>query len=199
MAARAVGDVDFARSALLDGLATAERVTYVGEEARLLAELAGVDADADAYDDARRRALAALALVRAGIGDHESGLRALTTLAVVERQAGDHAAAELLLDEAVDDVEPPDRTDAWRQAAAALAELLVERGAIERAAALLDEAETPASDGVRTRVAIARGRSALLAATGRPAEGAALLAEVTGSALATAFASTDGEGAASSQ
>ena len=105
------------------------------------------------------------------------------------------AAAELLLDEAVDDVEPPDRTDAWRQAAAALAEILVERGAIERAAALLDEAETPASDGVRTRIAIARGRSALLAATGRPADGAALLAEATGSALATAFASTDGESA----
>ncbi|MDQ6697156.1 MAG: AAA family ATPase, partial [Actinomycetota bacterium] len=185
MAARAVGDVDLARTALLDGLGSVERAPYVGEEARLLVELAGVDADAGATDDARRRARAALALVRAGIGDHGSGLRALTTLATVERQGGDPAAAELLLDEAVDDVDPANRTDAWRQAAAALAELLVERGALERASALLDETETPPSDGVRTRIAIARGRAALLSALGRPAEGTSLLAEATGSALTT--------------
>lgn len=185
MAARAMGDVELARTVLLDGLASVERAPYVGEEARLLAELAGVDADAGAIDDARRRARAALALVRAGIGDHGSGLRALTTLAWVERQAGDLAAAELLLDEAVDDVDAASRTDSWRQAAAALAEVLVERKALERASSLLADAETPASDGVRTRIAIARGRAALLSALGRPAEGASLLAKVTGSALTT--------------
>jgi len=185
MAARALGDVELARTVLLDGLASVERAPYVGEEARLLAELAGVDADAGAIDDARRRARAALALVRAGIGDHGSGLRALTTLAWVERQAGDLAAAELLLDEAVDDVDAASRTDSWRQAAAALAEVLVERKALERASSLLADAETPASDGVRTRIAIARGRAALLSALGRPAEGASLLAKVTGSALTT--------------
>ncbi len=165
-AARAVGDADGARAALLDGLATVERVPYVSEEARLLAELAGVDADVGSGDEARRRSRAALALVRAGIGDNESGIRALTTLAVIDRQSGDHGSAELLLDEAVDGADVDNRTDAWRQAAAALAELLVERGALDRAASLLDAAETPRSDGVRTRAAVARGRAALLSATG---------------------------------
>jgi hypothetical protein len=116
-----------------------------------------------------------MALVRAGMGDHESGLRALTTLAELDRDSGDLSSAELLLEEAVEGVAPEDRTDAWRQAAAALARLLVERGALERAHALLDEAEHPPSDGVRTKVALARGRRAVLTAEGRPDEGEAIL------------------------
>ena len=48
---------------------------------------------------------------------------------VLDRDAGDLSSAELLLEEAVDGVAPEDRTDAWRQAAAALARLLVDRGA----------------------------------------------------------------------
>jgi len=181
MAARALGDLAQARGALLVGLGMAEQVTYVGEQARVLAELAAVEAEDGRRDEATRRARAALALVRAGIGDHESGMRALTTLASLERAAGDLSSAEMLLEEAIEGVSVEDRTDAWRQAAAALVELLVERGAIGRAEVLLDDAEQPPSDGVRTRVMLARARRALLVAGGRRVDGEAVLAAVAAS------------------
>ena len=128
--------------------------------------------------EATRRARAALALVRAGMGDHESGLRALTTLAELDRDAGDLSSAELLLEEVGrrSGTRGPDRRLApGRRGAGPDAG----RPGSDRAGhALLDEAEHPPSDGVRTKVALARARRAVLSAEGRPADGEAVLRSV---------------------
>lgn len=124
-----------ARRHLLDGLEMARRVEWVAEEARLLTELATVELQAGNREDARRRARAALALVRTGIGDHESELRALCVLGEVSRARGDLAEAQLVLEEAAGPVEaaPATTTLGWALAQATVADLLVECGDLDSA------------------------------------------------------------------
>lgn len=153
-ALRCVGDLAAARAVLLQALASSRGLAFVGEDARLLAELARVELDDDEPLAAERRARAALARVRAGIGDHESGLRAMVVLAELERRAGANDAAELLLEEAAAEVAPADRTDAWREAAVALAEMRSAAGDTADAAGLLASCEDPPTEEVHLRARI---------------------------------------------
>ncbi len=148
-ALRVDGDHAAARAVLVTALAAAGGWAHVGEDARLLAELARVELEAGEDVAAERRARAALARVRAGVGDHESGLRAQAVLAEVERRAGAADAAELLLEEAAAaEVAPADRTDGWRNAAAALAEMRLDAGDRAGAAELLARAHEPPTEEV---------------------------------------------------
>lgn len=159
--ARLTGDAAGAREVLVDTIALARTSSYTGEDARLLAELARVELDDGDHDEAERRARAALALVRAGIGDHESGLRSLLVLAEVERHRDEPGRAELLLEEAVAPRDPEDRTDGWRAAALVLARLRLDAGDVARARALLDACDDPASEEVRTVAAVVALRAEL--------------------------------------
>lgn len=165
-AARVAGAHDDARAVLVRALADTRDLPSVGEDARLLAELARVELDAGHPAEAERRARAALALVRAGVGDHESGLRSLVVLAAVERARGALDVAELLLEEAAADREPVDRTDSWRFAGIDLAACRLAAGDRAGAAELLDRCDHPPSEEVRVRAALAAGRASLDAAAG---------------------------------
>ncbi|MEJ7583632.1 MAG: hypothetical protein WKF43_05960 [Acidimicrobiales bacterium] len=169
-AARMRGHHDEARSLLLSGLALSRGVTYVGEDARLLAELAGLEADSGHPDAAVRRARAALAMVRAGLGDHDTGLRALVLLAELAGRAGDRSGAQLLLEEAVATHEAGPAPESWHQANAALALVLLERGDVAGARTLLEAAAAGPGEGVRTAVAVARAEAALAVHDGRPGD-----------------------------
>ncbi len=177
-AARMEGDHGRARRHLLDGLEVSRRASYASEDGRLLAELALVEADAGEDDSANRRGRAALAMVRAGIGDHDTGLRALMVLAELARRAGDLTEAQLLLEEAVGlpGTGPP--TDSWRQANAALATVLAERGEVATAARHAAVAADGPGEGVRVAVAVARARAAVADAEGSPARAVDALSEV---------------------
>lgn len=153
-AARVEGDTGAARAILQRAIASSRQLAHVGEDARLMGELARVELEAGNVDIAERHARSALALVRAGIGDHESGLRCLLVLAEVARRRGSGADAELLLEEAAGPCDPADRTDAWRQAALALAELRLDAGDPDRAAALLAACVEPPTQEVRVLAAI---------------------------------------------
>ncbi len=177
-AARLRGDHTTARRHLLDGLATSQRATYVGEDARLLAELALVEADAGDDEGAMRRGRAALAMVRAGIGDHDTGLRALLVLAELSRRAGDLAGAQLLLEEAVGLSGEGPPTDTWRQANAALAAVLVARGDPAAAAGHTSLAADGTGEGVRVAVAVARAEAAVAVAEGDPVRAVSALTDV---------------------
>lgn len=147
--ARAMGDRIRARS-LIDTILTGNRpVGAPAEDARALAELAALELDADDLDGAERRARASLALVRAGIGDDESGLKALRVLARVSLRRGHRDAAELLLDEAASERRPGDRSEGWRLAALALADLRLDGGDRDAAELLLGSASEPPCDLVR--------------------------------------------------
>lgn len=144
-AARAEGDLTSAGQLLAEALAAADPA--VGEDARILAELARVELESDQLEEAERHARSSLALVRAGVGDHESGLRALGVLAEAARQRDEPEVAELLLEEAVDDRHPEDRSDAWRLAALSLARLRLTAGDPARAQVLVGRcAESPTDD-----------------------------------------------------
>ena len=145
-AARMSGDLAAARSVLDAALVRTRQEGYVGEDARIQAELARVELDAGNHGAAEEQARSALALVRAGIGDHESGLRALLVLAEVEQVVGTASAAELLLEEAVQPCDPRNRTEAWRLAALTLAGLRLDAGDRTGAAALLDDCSDPPVD-----------------------------------------------------
>ncbi|CAN5747363.1 hypothetical protein BH24ACT3_BH24ACT3_08420 [soil metagenome] len=173
--ARTVGAIDRARTALRAGLGTARHVTYVGEESRLLAELAGLEADAGEVEEAERRARAALALVRAGIGDADSELRALIVLGELAERRGDRAAAQLLLEEAISLQEPSGATSAWRRAHAHPALLLASRGASVEAQRAAEVAVDGGEESVRTRVLVQRALAAVAVGEGRPAEARRLL------------------------
>ncbi len=160
-AARVAGDLDTARVVLRQALGSSRSLAYVGEEARLLAELARVELAAGDLAEAERQGRGALALVRAGIGDHESGLNALVVLASIERERGAHEVAELLLEEAAADRAPEDRTDGWRRAAVALAELRLGAGDLDGARGLVERCEQPPTEAPRLVEAIARVRSEL--------------------------------------
>ncbi len=158
-ALRTGGDRAGSRAVLVQALAASRGLAYVGEDARLLAELARVELEDDEAVAAERRARAALARVRSGMGDHESGLRAMVVLAELERRAGAIDTAELLLEEAAAEVAPADRTDAWRAAAIALAELRAEAGNTGEALDLVARVEDPPTEevGLRSRIdALAR-------------------------------------------
>jgi class 3 adenylate cyclase/tetratricopeptide (TPR) repeat protein len=164
--ARVEGDLDTARLVLMAARTASRETAHVGEDARIIAELSRVELDAGALDEAERHARAALALVRTGVGDHESGLRSLTVLAEVARREGRRDEAELLLEEAAGERAPEDRSDAWRQAAVALARLRGAAGDGARARELLDQAEDPPSDDILLAAAIAEARAGLAGAVG---------------------------------
>ncbi|MEO6989651.1 MAG: tetratricopeptide repeat protein, partial [Aquihabitans sp.] len=142
-ASRLSGDVVDARLVLERALAATKAADYVGEDARILAELARVEVEVGNHEAAEHQARGALALVRAGVGDHESGLRALLVLAEVAAAAGDGEGAELFLEEAVQPRDAPDRTEAWRQAALALADLRIDAGDLAGAAILVEACDDP--------------------------------------------------------
>lgn len=163
-AARAAGDLNAARGTLREGIAAIRDLPHVGEDARLLAELARVESEAGDLPAAERHARAARSLVRAGIGDHESGLRAALVLAEVELAGGSAEAAELLLEEAAAERRPGDRTDAWRQAAVALGGLRLAAGDRRGARELLGSITDPPTEDLRTLASIDRLAEAVEAA-----------------------------------
>ncbi|CAN5745001.1 hypothetical protein BH23ACT2_BH23ACT2_18120 [soil metagenome] len=145
-AARVGGDVGTARVILLRAIASSRDLAYVGEDARLLVELARVELESGDLPEAEKRGRSCLALVRAGIGDHESGVRCLVVLAEVERARGATDTAQLLLEEAVAPRPPADRSDGWRHGALALAELRMDVGDHVRAKQLLDQCSDPPTE-----------------------------------------------------
>lgn len=147
--ARLSGQPDVARR-ILNLVLEAGRPTGVpAEDARALAELAALELEEGRPDDAERRARSSLALVRAGIGDDESGLKALRVLARVALERDQEDVAELLLEEAAAPRPPGDRTEGWRLAALALAERRIGRGDLDGAAALVAAADQPPCDLAR--------------------------------------------------
>ena len=155
-AARLAGDLDGARSVLQAALTRTHQEDFIGEDARILAELGRVEIDAGNPGLAEQQARSALALVRSGVGDHESGLRALLVLAEVELVTGTASAAELLLEEAVQPCEPKDRTETWRLAALMLADMRIDAGDRAGATRLVDACEDPPVDTHAVNQEIAR-------------------------------------------
>jgi tetratricopeptide (TPR) repeat protein len=153
-AARLGGDLGRARSILQRAISASRALTHVGEDARLLAELARVELDADHHAEAERQARSGLALVRAGVGDHESGTRCLVVLGELARREGRIADAELLLEEAAATRPPGERTDAWREASLILGQCRLDAGDPERALELLDAADDPPTEEIRLRAAL---------------------------------------------
>ncbi|MCB1005548.1 MAG: universal stress protein [Acidimicrobiales bacterium] len=148
-AARAGGDRERARRTLRAILDAGRPTGVPAEDARALAELAAIELEQGALDEADRRARASLTLVRAGIGDDESGLKALRVLARVAIARGQMDAAELLLEEAASPRDPGDRTEGWRLATIALADLRLARGDRDAAEALVRDAAEPPCDVAR--------------------------------------------------
>lgn len=148
-AARAGGDEGTARAVLHAILDAGRPAGVPAEDARALAELAALDLEAGRPEDAERRARSSLALVRAGIGDDESGLRALRVLARLASDRDDLDVAELLLEEAAAPRAPGDRSEGWRLAALALADVRLRRGDHDAARLLADQAGDPGCDIVR--------------------------------------------------
>lgn len=163
-ATRLAGDLDGARRVLQTAIIDAEGDDHRVADARILAELSRVELDAGDDATAEREARRVLALVRSGVGDHESGLRALLVLAEVAQRSGDRAAAELFLEEAVQPCDAADRTEAWRLAALALATTRYEAGDRSGAADLLAACTDPPVDNRSVVDGTARLRT-LLGAT----------------------------------
>ncbi len=178
MAGRARGEWEVARNHLREALAIAGRVTHVGEDARILAELAQLEVDAGDADEASRRARAALALVRSGIGDQDSGMRALVTLARLARRSGDHNGAQLLLGEAVAMRTAATATDTWRQANADLALVRVADGDLEGAVPLAAAAADGAEESARTLALAQRALAGVAVAAGRTEDAVVALESV---------------------
>ncbi len=170
--ARSRGQLDQARRRLQRGLETSRGTSYVGAEARLLIELAGVELEAGNPDVAEDRARATLAVVRAGLGDDDSQLRARIVLARLAKRRGDPGEAELQLEDviAAGTGKRGPITDTWRVANAELALLLVESGELGRAAEVVDAAERDGVETVRVLLQVVVARATLLAAQGRNAE-----------------------------
>jgi class 3 adenylate cyclase/tetratricopeptide (TPR) repeat protein len=166
MAARGSGQLAEARR-LLEGLvARPSGNPVVPEEARVLVRLADVELDLGEHESAVRRARAALALVRAGHGDHEAATRALALLAQLADIEGDPVAAQLLVEQAVGSEPPPLPTDGWRRANAVLSVILLRTGDLDGAAVAADHALDGSEEVVETHldavlaaasVALARG------------------------------------------
>jgi class 3 adenylate cyclase/tetratricopeptide (TPR) repeat protein len=175
--ARALGELDEARRLLHDALALSGATPWVGEEPRLLIELAGVESDAGCPEEAMRRARAALALVRGGMGDHDSEVRALRVLGELAWKDGDPTTAQLLLEEAVSlggEVSVP--TNAWSRAMASLAQLQASNGDLDAAAQHARLAQEHAGESIRSVVLAARAAAEVCVARGEPRAAAQLLA-----------------------
>jgi hypothetical protein len=175
--ARALGELDEARRLLHDALALSGATPWVGEEPRLLIELAGVESDAGCPEEAMRRARAALALVRGGRGDHDSEVRALRVLGELAWKDGDPTTAQLLLEEAVSlggEVSVP--TNAWSRAMASLAQLQASNGDLDAAAQHARLAQEHAGESIRSVVLAARAAAEVCVARGEPRAAAQLLA-----------------------
>jgi len=148
-AARRLGDLDRAR-ALLHAAGADDRVPGVpDEDARVLAELALVELQLGAVGTADRLARSALGLARAGVGDDESRIQSLVVLARAAARRDDPAAAEVLLEDAIADRAPGDRTEWWYLAALDLAEQRLDRG--DRAGATSLVAAVEADEQVDAR------------------------------------------------
>lgn len=162
-ACSAAGELARARTLLADALVLSARLAYVGDDARLLIELAGVELADGRTGEAERRARAALALVRAGLGDHDSGVAALALLATIVGST-DPAAGVLLAEEAVALDAGVRATDSGRRARIVLAQLLTVRGdaarAVEVAADAADGAEQAPRTAARAAAALADARAA---------------------------------------
>jgi tetratricopeptide (TPR) repeat protein len=147
--ARARGDREGARRILTTILDAGRAAGVPASDARAQAELAALEIEADRLEEAERRARSSLVLVRAGIADDESGLKALRVLARVAVPRGEPTAPALRLAEAAAPREPGDRTEGWRLAAIALADLRLARGDRDGAAALVAAVADPPCDIVR--------------------------------------------------
>lgn len=165
--ARSTGDLDGARRLLQDALALSGATPWIGEEPRLLIELAGVEANAGRQEEAMRRARAALTLVRGGMGDHDSEVRALRVLGDLAWHDGDLTTAQLLLEEAVglgEEVSVP--TNAWSRAMASLARLQVEIGDLEAADDHARLAQRHAGESIRSVILAAEAAADVCRARG---------------------------------
>lgn len=176
--ARARRQLDQGRRLLREGLETSRGVSYVGAEARLLVELAGLELDAGDSDAAEHRARSTVSLVRAGLGDDDSQWRAQVILARLARRRGDLAQAQLLLEDVmayggVDDADhsqPVEPTDTWRAGCAELATLLVELGEVEAADDVARAAARGVTETARVLAQVALARACVLGAQGRTDE-----------------------------
>ena len=168
--ARSRGELDRSRRLLRDGLETSRGTSYVGTEARLLIELAGLEFEAGNAETAEDRARATMALVRAGLGDDDSQWRARIVLARLARERRDRDDAELQLEDVIEAVGSGPTTDTGRVAHTELALLQIEAGDLEAAVASVEAAEQGV-ETVRVLLQVALARSRLMAAQG--ARGAA--------------------------
>ena len=183
MIARATGNLDRAAEHLHRALATAPSVAYLGEESRVLVELSRVALDRGDIPEADRRARSALALIRSGAGDAESGIRALRTLAECAVLSDDEITAILLLEEAVANGmemsnEQPMVSLSTRQATARLASLLYGRGDRDRADQLLGQASAGPRVSLATQVDVALAEAAGAARAGRSVDAIGVLVAV---------------------
>jgi tetratricopeptide (TPR) repeat protein len=180
MVERVAGDLDAARAALERGLEVAQRVSSVGTEARLRAELAATLLDAGRSDAAAAEAHATLALVRSGGGDRDSEIRALVVLAKRARDRAEDADAALLLEEAVTLAGGDVLTSIWRRAVAWSAIVAAEAGDVDRAQRLAADALQGSWESARTWVLAQRAASAAQKAAGNRAGARATLDAVLG-------------------
>lgn len=164
MIARATGNLDRARYHLQRGIMMAPEVAYLGEESRLLVELARVDLDDGDFDASIRRSRSTLARVRSGVGDADSEVRALACMAEAMLRSGEVLTAMLTFEEAV--VAGTGFADfdgtvsvATRQAMAHLASLQFVHGDPQRAQEMLERASTGPGSSLRTQVLIALARA----------------------------------------
>jgi class 3 adenylate cyclase/tetratricopeptide (TPR) repeat protein len=180
MVERVGGDLAGARAALERGLEVAQRVSSVGTEARLRAELAATLLDAGLAEAAAEEANATLGLVRSGGGDRDSEIRALVVLAKRSRDRGDDADAALLLEEAVTLAGGDVLTSIWRRAVAWSAIVAAEAGDVDRAQRLAAGALQGSWESARTWVLAQRAVAAAQAAAGNRAGARATLDAVLG-------------------
>lgn len=172
--ARLAGRLGEARAHLEQALAHSAHVAYVGEETRILAELAQVAlAEGDlstATDQARRT----LALVRSGIGATDSEVRVRRVLAAIAGQAGQPEAAIEQLTEALlaggagpEAGEAGELSSSTRQAACELAILRAGAGDVAAAELLVHMAEQGPTESAITRAALDAARAAVGASGSR--------------------------------
>jgi tetratricopeptide (TPR) repeat protein len=180
MVERVAGDLGAAQAILERGIDVALRVSSVGTEARLRAELGATLLDVGQPEDAAREARATLALVRSGAGDRDSEIRALVVLAKRARDLGDAADAALLLDEAVTLAFGAVRTSIWRRAVAWSAIVAAEAGDVERAQRLAADALQGSWESARTWVLAQRAMAGAQRAAGNRAGALATLDAVLG-------------------
>ncbi len=166
MSARSQGRYDEARRTLLAGIELTRSSTSVGEEARLLAELASIELDDEHPEVAVELARSSLDLIRSGAGDRDSEIRSLVALGRERRLAGELDAALRFLEEAIDLGDPDLPTSAWRRASSHLAVVLAAAGDLEASRRAADRALDGSYESVRTWTLAVQGDAAARAAAG---------------------------------